>query len=648
MGATAADRARVARSLTTMATAGLTGFLMMGSVLAQSAPPLPGIKPLPASEPVTLAAAISDDDLMLVEPARAAATIPVPGLKPTIPDSALFAVLSASDASAYQRIFEAQQVADWATADRLIAGLSDPVLIGHVLLQRYMHPTGWISSYAELSSWLAVYADHPGADRIYRLALRRQPEGAASPVAPQSGRLDHAEDVSIALRRTSETVDDSLWGHLSSSERGMLRDYVTEIRRHIWNGNNDTARLVLENGTFVALADPVTHDRMAAEVARGYFIGGDDAAARELAVPALERSGSQATLSGWIAGLAAYRQDDLEASRLAFEVLAAGEQDEDLVAAGAYWAARINLLMGNPDKVRQYLTLAMTRAYSFYGLLAQQALGDDIVLDDHLPVLSDIERASLAALPEVRRAIALAQAGQQHRADQEFNSLSAYDRPGLSVAMLRLAADLGLPATQYRLARELLGGYSERFDSGLYPLPDWQPESGFMVDPALLFAIMRRESEFIAFSASHAGAQGPMQIMPSTAAYISGDDAFKSSKQHMLSEPVIALELGQDYVRYLLNLDSVGGNLFFALAAYNGGPGNLARWKENTDATFDPLLFIETIPSRETRFFIEHVMASYWIYRLRLDAPTPTLDMVAAGEWPLYPHDAAETSLAGY
>jgi soluble lytic murein transglycosylase len=606
------------------------------SVWAQDLPPVPLVKPPAPNEEIIITSAIPEDDLLVGEGIGADAVLPIPPAKPEIPKDALFTVLSDEDVTRYRQIFSAQQLADWETADRLIAALSDPILLGHVLAQRYLHPTGWRSSYAELSAWLLKYADHPDAERIHRLALSRQPEGAAAPQAPQAGRLDYVEYVGEELQPASDEVDEASWDHLSSGQRGTLRDIVAQVRRHVRAGENLAARRALADATFLALADDLTQDRMAAEVARGYFVGGDDDNARQLAEPALERSGSKATLAGWIAGLAAYRQNDLDAARHAFEILSAGNPDEDLVAAGAYWAARINLLVGEPSKVATYLNTALARPYSFYGLLAQHALGNEIELNERLPVLSDAERSSLAVLPEVRRAIALAQVGQHHRADQEFDAVNAYDRPGLAVAMLRLAVDLHLPAAQYRLARELLYGYSERFDAALYPLPDWRPKNGFDLDPALMFAVMRRESEFRAFSSSDAGAQGPMQIMPSTAAYISGDDSFTGSRKHLLNDPMVALQLGQEYFAYLLDLDNVNGNLFFALAAYNGGPGNLSKWLETTGATYDPLLFIETIPSRETRFFIERVMANYWIYRLRLNEPVTTLDMVAAGQWPLY------------
>ena len=82
-------------------------------------------------------------------------------------------------------------------------------------------------------------------------------------------------------------------------------------------------------------------------------------------------------------------------------------------------------------------------------------------------------------------------------------------------------------------------------------------------------------------------------------------------------------------------------------AAYNGGPGNLAKWQNHVGADIDPLLFIESLPSRETRLFIERVLANFWIYRQRLGQETPSLDQVAAGTWPRYhPLDVARPEVA--
>ena len=59
-------------------------------------------------------------------------------------------VLSEMDAALYREIFKLQEVGKWRSADKRIAELSDQVLIGHVLYQRYMHPTAYRSKYKEL------------------------------------------------------------------------------------------------------------------------------------------------------------------------------------------------------------------------------------------------------------------------------------------------------------------------------------------------------------------------------------------------------------------------------------------------------------------------------------------------------------------
>jgi soluble lytic murein transglycosylase-like protein len=102
------------------------------------------------------------------------------------------------------------------------------------------------------------------------------------------------------------------------------------------------------------------------------------------------------------------------------------------------------------------------------------------------------------------------------------------------------------------------------------------------------------------------------------------------------------MALGQKYVNYLIDHKQVGDDLFSIVAAYNGGPGNLARWKRSIDHQDDPLLFIESIPSRETRIYVERVLTNFWIYRDRLGQDTPSLDQLAAGIWPRY------QSLDGY
>jgi hypothetical protein len=92
--------------------------------------------------------------------------------------------LSAVDADRYRAIFRLQQRGDWQGADRLIGQLADPRLLGHVLAQRYLHPTAYHSAYPELRAWLEKYADLPEAQQIYRLANARIQKGDTPPREP--------------------------------------------------------------------------------------------------------------------------------------------------------------------------------------------------------------------------------------------------------------------------------------------------------------------------------------------------------------------------------------------------------------------------------------------------------------------------------
>jgi soluble lytic murein transglycosylase len=106
--------------------------------------------------------------------------------------------------------------------------------------------------------------------------------------------------------------------------------------------------------------------------------------------------------------------------------------------------------------------------------------------------------------------------------------------------------------------------------------------------------------------------------------------------------------LGQKYIKILLRDKKINGDLFLMATAWNGGPGNLNKWRGSTNHMDDPLFFIESIPSRETRIFIEKILTNLWIYRDRLGQPTPSLDAIAAGQWPVYKaFDNTPSLLAG-
>jgi soluble lytic murein transglycosylase-like protein len=89
----------------------------------------------------------------------------------------------------------------------------------------------------------------------------------------------------------------------------------------------------------------------------------------------------------------------------------------------------------------------------------------------------------------------------------------------------------------------------------------------------------------------------------------------------------------------------VRGNLIHLLAAYNGGPGNLARWQPAAAHRADPLLFIESIPVHETRNYVQRVLTFSWIYASRLGLPSPSLDQIAGGSFPSFSNPEDVTAM---
>jgi soluble lytic murein transglycosylase-like protein len=164
----------------------------------------------------------------------------------------------------------------------------------------------------------------------------------------------------------------------------------------------------------------------------------------------------------------------------------------------------------------------------------------------------------------------------------------------------------------------------------------WEPRGGFNLQKELIYAFMHQESMFNAKAESKQGALGLMQVLPSTAKFITSSNDVKINNSNILKIPEINLEVGQEYIEYLLKLKIVSNNLIYLAAAYNGGPGNLKKWKKETNYLDDPLFFMESIPSRETRWFIEKILTKYWIYQDKNQKELTSLKMLANGNDPLY------------
>ncbi len=545
--------------------------------------------------------------------------------------------LSRRDAELYRRIFAVQEQGRWKEADRLIGQLRSELLMGHVLAQRYLHPTAYRSRYDELRAWLAKYADLPEASRIYRLAVKRRPAGAPAPARPVNGYLGGAGQDLLDPGR--EALGDA---ELSPQARRWLR----RISRAVSAGRTSRAAKLLEEASRVHGGDPLLRDRAAWIVARGHLADGRDREAYRLAAAAAERSGEALPGLHWVAGLAAWRLGDRAAAAAHFAALATHDlARREGKAAAAFWAARAYMVTGRPQLAARFLRLGASASDGFYGLVAQAMLGEPIRFDWEEQGLRDELVSLLIRFPGSRRALALAQVGQPRLAEAEIRKLAARARPRLLRALAALAESVGLPAAQMRVAQRLRLIDGRRHDGAMFPIPAWRPEGGYRIDRALLFALARAESGFDPDARSARGALGLMQIMPATARRVARDGGIAYTGDRELRDPVKNLTIGQAYVERLLGLEPSGRSLIHLALAYNAGLARLQRWDKRLGrfAADDPLLYLESVPVPESRLYVKKVLANLWAYRIRLGQEVPSLEALAANAWPVYvPLEAQE------
>lgn len=132
------------------------------------------------------------------------------------------------------------------------------------------------------------------------------------------------------------------------------------------------------------------------------------------------------------------------------------------------------------------------------------------------------------------------------------------------------------------------------------------------LDPLVMYALMRQESQFIPGARSHADARGLTQVIPSTGEGIAqqlGDNGFSPGDLYL---PYVNVRYGTYYLSS--NLPTFDRKLLPGLAAYNGGPGNADRWLAGS-ALIDPDLYVERIDLFETEDYLRKVYQNYGFYR---------------------------------
>ena len=131
------------------------------------------------------------------------------------------------------------------------------------------------------------------------------------------------------------------------------------------------------------------------------------------------------------------------------------------------------------------------------------------------------------------------------------------------------------------------------------------------VDPLLVLSVIKGESNFDPKAESNRGAKGLMQIMDSTGEWISETLGIEDFSSEKLLNPEVNVEFG---CWYLNNLISEFDDLSLALAAYNGGSGNVTKWLKNPEYSIDGKS-LTYIPFKETKKYVDKVTLNYNIYK---------------------------------
>jgi soluble lytic murein transglycosylase len=482
---------------------------------------------------------------------------------------------------------------------------------------------------------------------VPRVALRgAEGVGVPQPLSPSEASqvrrifsLQGSGALAEAARETERLKNDLLLGAILADRYLRGRPTPTELAAWLARfGDQSEAPAIrgllerLAPGAGAAAETPIAGDRASGHgraEPRSLFVANRDGEA--LAAARMRPADAEAQFAG---GLAAVRLGRGDAAGF-FDTVYRTAETPSLRAAGAFWAARLAQQGSDRGRFAVWMRRAGLEGDTFYGLIARRALGPAVAC---MPAgtlgTADIE--ALSATPQGRRAFALLQVGDKRLAEAELRALwtdtaqdGAFDRSIILAARAVGFTQLAVEIEQNGLPRH--GG--ER----LVPL---RPASGFLVDPPLVYALVRHESNFRAAAVSSNGARGLMQIMPRTAHAVAGSQA-----RH-LQDPEVNLDIGQQYILTLAGDDAIDGNLIRLLAGYGQGQGGLRKWVDGVRDDGDPLMFIEAIPNRHTRAFIEDALVYSWHYAAELGLPASSLDALASGRYPRLVRAGEDAKLA--
>jgi soluble lytic murein transglycosylase len=280
-----------------------------------------------------------------------------------------------------------------------------------------------------------------------------------------------------------------------------------------------------------------------------------------------------------------------------------------------YWRARAQLALADSEGARTdalNLLQGIASVRGFYEQLALDELGQRVGVPERPAPLTAEEREVARNNPGLNRALYAMQIGLRAEGVREWNySTNLHDHGGLDDRGLLAAAERACQAEVW----DRCINSSERTKGVIdfetrFPMPF---KSAVLartrqigLDPAYVYGLIRQESRFIMDARSGVGASGLMQVMPATAKWTAKKLGMTDFQAHQLTDRDTNIAIGTGYLKLLL--DSFGGSMPLAAAAYNAGPGRPRSWRNGP--VLEAAIWAENVPFNETRDYVKKVLSN--------------------------------------